>query len=263
MTANERLQQHVRPSERFFLQKATDWVSQADREYRPVLTDFLNRRERYLVQTIVNQTPSLQFATNGGFADAEMQRGLVFPDYFVPQLSDFELQLMAIDYPMRFATIKHYQILGALLGTGVKREVLGDVITNQKHWQFYCEATLVKYLQSNLTKIGSTTVSVLPVSMSSQLLPEDDSVLVHQTLQSLRIDNVIAAAFHISRQAANDLVRHGQVRLNWFTEERPAEWLTVQDLVSVRGQGRFVLQTEDGFSKKGKIKATLAVIKHK
>lgn len=40
MTANERLQQHVRPSERFFLQKATDWVSQADHEYRPVLTDF-------------------------------------------------------------------------------------------------------------------------------------------------------------------------------------------------------------------------------
>ncbi|USS92896.1 YlmH/Sll1252 family protein [Fructilactobacillus ixorae] len=255
--------QHFRASERPFLHQASDWLVQARTEYRPILTGFLNERERYLVQTLVNREPDVHFAANGGYPEAEMQRGLLYPEYVTPAETDFEIGLVEIRYPVKFATLQHRQVLGALLGSGIERNVIGDLITDGKRWQVITQLTMMEYLERTVTEMGRTKVQLLPQPLTERLPVHDDGQVVHVTLPSLRLDVVIATLFRMSRAGAKALVAHGKVRLNWFTYDQPDYELAVHDLISVRGFGRIKFDEQSGVSKKGKIKAAFDVIKNK
>ncbi|WP_429971252.1 RNA-binding protein [Fructilactobacillus sp. Tb1] len=263
MAINENIQQHFRQSEIPFMQTASDWIERANNEYRPVLTEFLNGREIYLLQTLVNRYPNLKLATNGGYAGAEMKRGLIYPEYFEPQLSDFELSVLQIDYPIKFATIKHSQVLGTIMGSGIERSVLGDIITDGEQWEVIVEKTMESYLINSIDHIGRTKVKLVPIPADQILHVIDDSKVVNLTLPSLRMDVIIAAVFHISRNVAKELILHDKVRLNWFTYDKPDYDIAVHDLLSVRGYGRIRLIANNGFSKKDKYKVEFQVIKNK
>ncbi|USS89462.1 RNA-binding protein [Fructilactobacillus cliffordii] len=263
MGLSENVTQHFRSSELPFLRQASDWLERAQTEYRPILTDFLNARERYLLTTLVNRQPEIHIQTDGGYLHAEMQRALLFPEYFTPKRSDFELALLEINYPVKFATLEHRQVLGSLMGSGIERNVLGDIITDGTRWQLITKQEIAPYLQQMVTEMGRTKVKLERRTFTELLHVHDDFQSVHTTLPSLRIDVVIATLFRISRAVAKDLVTRGKVRLNWFTYDKPDYELALHDLVSVRGFGRIKLNENDGFSKKGKIKAEFDVIKNK
>lgn len=65
-------------------------------------------------------------AFKGAYPGAEMQRGLAYPAYYQPTEDDFELQLLEINYPQKFAELHHRQVMGAVLSTGVER---GPLVT--------------------------------------------------------------------------------------------------------------------------------------
>ncbi|USS87260.1 RNA-binding protein [Fructilactobacillus hinvesii] len=263
MGLSENVTQHFRSSELPFLRQASDWIEQAATEYRPILTEFLNARERYLLETLVNRQPDLRLQSNGGYPQAEMQRGLVFPDYFTPMDQDFELALLEINYPEKFATLQHRQVLGSLMGSGIERNVLGDIISDGNRWQLITKQEIAPFLRQTVTEMGRTKVTLAPQPFTNLLQVQDNAQAVHTTLPSLRLDVVIATLFRVSRAVAKELVTRGKVRLNWFTYEKPDYELAIHDLVSVRGFGRIKLNENDGFSKKGKIKAEFDVIKNK
>ena len=51
-------------------------------------------------------------------------------NYYEPKESDFDL--MEIDYPEKFVTLKHQHILGTLMSLGIEREQVGDIIVNER-----------------------------------------------------------------------------------------------------------------------------------
>lgn len=263
MKINENLQQHFRQSEIPFMQSASDWIERANNEYRPILTEFLNGREIYLLQTLVNRYPNLALETDGGYPEAEMKRGLIYPEYFNPHPADFELAVLQIDYPIKFSTIKHSQILGTIMGAGVNRDVIGDIITDGEKWEIIVEKSMETYLVNTIEKIGKIKVKLVPILNKQILNVVDDSKMINLTLPSLRMDVIIAAVFHTSRNVAKELILHDKVRLNWFTYNKPDYDIAVHDLISVRGYGRIRLIANNGFSKKDKYKITFQVVKNK
>lgn len=255
-----KIQQHFRPAEAPFIDQATDWLATAGAQYRPVLTDFLNPRQRYVLQALPRPA-GVKIAFRGGYPTAEMQRALVFPDYYQPQLADFDLQLLAIDYPTKFAVLHHRQILGALLATGIDRAALGDIITQKGRWQVTVKQNLTRYLVEQVTAIGKVKVKLMPVDLTTVLVPEEDWEPVATTIAAPRLDAVVAAAFNYSRNRAKLLVEHGQVRVNWQTITRPDYELRAADLLSVRHAGRVRLQQVGELNRHGRERVQIAVIR--
>ena len=60
----------------------------------------------------------------------------------------------------RYYDLSHRDILGAFMGTGCKREALGDIVFVPEGAQFVVEKSLVNYLTGNLTQIGSAPVTL-------------------------------------------------------------------------------------------------------
>lgn len=256
----DHITQHFRGEEAPFVESATGFIQQASDEYRPILTHFLNPRQQYILSTLVNRDSDLKMAFNGGYPGAEMCRGMIYPAYFDEASLDFELNLFEVDYPVKFTDLQHGQILGSMLGAGIDREVLGDIITDGIRWQVFTTEDMSRYIASQVDRMGKIKVRLKTIDLDEHLFPLNAWEEESTTLSSTRLDNVVATGFHLSRHHAKELIEAGRIQLNWNVFERPDYQLAFQDVISVRGFGRVRLTSVNGVTKKDKLKVTLSVL---
>ncbi|MBW1605418.1 RNA-binding protein [Lactobacillus sp. Sy-1] len=258
---NENIEQHFRKDEIPFLESMDDLVSQSINEYRPFLTSFLNPRQVYLLQIIVNGFDDVNLSSFGGLHNSEMQRALIYPSYFEPTQDDFKLCLFEINYPTKFANLHHSQILGTLIGSGIERNVIGDILFDGIRWQFVTESEMETYLRDQIDRIGKIKVNLKQLPINKIIEPVNEWKTVNTTITSLRIDNVIAKGFNISRNVAKELVVHGKIHLNWGEFNRPDYELEINDVLSVRGYGRLKVSEVLGISRRNKLRVNLSILK--
>ena len=75
-------------------------------------------------------------------------------------------------------------------------------------------------------------------------------------VSSLRLDAVLAAAYHLSRSEAAEAIRAGSVKLNHLPCERTDAPVTEGALLSLRGRGRVRLAQIGGTTRKQRIGVT-------
>lgn len=252
--------QHFRKEEQPFIDSAQSWITQAEETYSPYLTDFLDPRQQYILEMMVGKKGEIHVQFYGGYEAAERKRAIICPEYFSPTQSDFEMELTEVVYPSKFASLTHGKILGTLIGTGMKRELFGDILSDGTRWQFLLASNIASYVHAQVTKIGKVSVRLESRSYTDLIIPIDDWTIVHDTVSSLRLDTVIAAIYNISRQRAKELVTSGKVKLNWAAFERPDFELGLLDIVSIRGYGRIQIKAIEGKSKKDKWRVEFGVL---
>lgn len=259
----DNIMQHFRPEEAPFVDEATGWIQEVRDQNRFVLTNFLNPREIFILITLVNRLDDIKVQSFGGYSRAEMQRAIIFPDYFVPERQDFNVSLMNIGYPVKFAKIHHRNVLGTLANMGVERDTFGDIISNGDEWQFFVKSEMVDFFLSQVSKIGNVKVRLAEKELSDAVEPENDWESGSTTVASVRVDFVIAEGFHLSRNHAKELLEERKVTLNWKPHQRPDFELVANDLLSVRGYGRIRLDSIEGKTKKNKIRILISIISSK
>ncbi|MFT8372581.1 MAG: YlmH/Sll1252 family protein [Liquorilactobacillus satsumensis] len=257
----ETIYQHFRAEESTTVTELGTLIAQAQTEYRPILTHFLNPRERFIAETLVHEDNRVKLAAEGLVPNAERQRMLFYPDYYEPVLADFELALLEVKYPVKFATLKHSQILGALMNSGIKREVIGDIITDGSRWQLIADQQFSRFLQTQIENVGRIKVRLSELEPSAVVIPLDEWQEEQVSVSSLRIDVLVAAVYHLSRNRAKELLNNKLIHLNWMLLDKPDHEIAVYDVVSVRGFGRFKLEEIRGLSKKEKIRVVVAFLK--
>lgn len=258
---NQNIKQHFRPEEAPLIDQVNDWLATATGQYRPVLTSFLNPRQRYIAQTIVNRTDEVKTASMGGWANAEMQRLLLYPPYYEPTAADFDLQLLTLDYPTKFVELHHRQIMGTLIGEGLARESFGDIVTDGQRWQVVVTSEMAEFLRREVHHVGKVKVRWLFSNLTNVLTPVEDWEPLVTTITSLRLDAVVATGFNYSRNRAKQLIERGLVRLNWEVMDRPDYPIVAHDLLSVRHAGRLRIDAIGGKTRKQKNRISMSVVR--
>lgn len=242
--------QHFRKEEAPLIDQISDMVRKVDNSYQLQLTNFLNPRERYIAQSLVGQWPDIQMQTDGGIDGAERQRVLIIPPFIEVTPNDFALQTIEIDYPEQFARLSHGSILGSLMGSGIRREMIGDIITDGTRWQFFADELIASFLIQEVNQIGKHSVIMRRVSRDEILEPSDHWQSKTIIVASLRLDTVLSRALNLSRQAAKDLIKANRVKVNWEPTEQDNFECEEYDMISVRGFGRLRLGQIQGETKK-------------
>lgn len=263
MVDDTNIMQHFRADEASFIEQVQGWIRQANDEYRPILTHFLNPRERLIAESLVNRELEIHHASFGGIEGAEMQRMLIYPSYHSVEKSDFELQALQIIYPIKFAEIKHHQILGTLANQGIERNVFGDIIGNGDQWQFIVEAKMADYFNMQIDRIGKIKVHLTPINLEQINPLIDEWEEITTTVTSLRLDTIISTCFNTSRSKIKEYVETGHVRVNWREMNKPDYELAIEDVVSIRGYGRLKITQLNGITKREKLKISVAMIQNK
>ena len=156
--------------------------------------------------------------------------------------------------------LTHRDFLGALLNLGIERDTLGDIIIRNNTGYIFVKEDIAKYIETELTRIAHTDVTVTPTDE----LPEGDLYKKESArvqVSSVRLDAVIARAFHLSREDAQSLFAKRLVFADGREISSTSYSPKLGETVSVRGYGRFVYIGEVGKSKKGKINIEIEIYK--
>lgn len=100
--------------------------------------------------------------------------------------------------------LTHRDFLGSLMGLGLKREVLGDIIIADNTGFLMCLDSVTEYIAGNLDKVRHTSVKCTVVNE----LPGDvqnEPAEQQKIVASLRLDVLAAAVYNLSRSAVKEL----------------------------------------------------------
>ncbi|MCM3717236.1 RNA-binding protein [Fictibacillus phosphorivorans] len=253
--------QHFRPDEHEFVDRVIRWKLETIERYSPKLTDFLDPREQEIVKTIVGNDPDVRLSLWGGSSFSERKRALLFPEYYDATQEDFQLVFYDIDYPSKFTTIEHRDVLGALMNIGVKRGKYGDILISGDRVQFVCASEISSFIELNLTKVGKSGIKLHRIEKSDLMPIETNYDERNGTVSSLRLDVVVAEIYNLSRSKASPLIQSGRVKLNHKITDQLSSEVMEGDELSVRGFGRSKLFAIEGMTKKEKWRIRYGLLK--
>ena len=83
--------QHFRQEEHEFIDQVLSWKTSVEKTYRVIVTDFLDPREQFIVQSLIGPFNDLQVEFNGGSEQCERKRAVIAPFYEVINADRFQL----------------------------------------------------------------------------------------------------------------------------------------------------------------------------
>ncbi|WP_318615515.1 RNA-binding protein [Sporosarcina sp. YIM B06819] len=249
----ETILQHFRKDEQPFIEMAIGWIREVEDSYAPKLTGFLDPRQQFIVESLARNS-MLLVGSYGAFVEAERQRILIYPDYYVPEKEDYQIAMFNVKYASKFLKLEHKDILGSMMSLGIDRSKFGDIRVGEDEVQFAVADELKDYMTANFLSIGKAKVTVEESNQPEDWIVATDSWTEEMHIvSSLRLDTVIAALANISRQKAASLIHGDKVKVNWAVRDQPAFELQELDMLSVRGSGRFKVMAIEGRTRKDKI----------
>ncbi|MBU9720426.1 MULTISPECIES: RNA-binding protein [Bacillaceae] len=246
------LYMHFRKEEHPFVDQVLEWKTIVLDQYRPKLTDFLDPRQQEIVRSIIGQHDEMKVSFWGGHDLSERKRCLLYPSYYEPENSDFEIVPFELNYPTKFVTIEHRHILGALMNIGLKREKFGDIITDGERFQIIVANEIADFTEWNLTSVGKAKISLEPIKIEEIIRPSDEYTYQDVTVSSLRLDTIISEVYKLSRSKVKPFIESNLVKVNWKVVVDPSFSLQEKDVVSVRGKGRCEIDAIEGKTRKDK-----------
>lgn len=256
--------QHFQPEEEIFIEQVRDWQYQVQDQYVPVLTPFLNPREQRILMQIIGNNSECLYQFNGGFECSESKRALLYPAYYIPRLADFELTVIQFNFAKKFHQLSHRHILGTILGMGIERNRLGDIITNGEDWQFVIDKALADFLPLQLTKVGSVPVKLDHITDSSHMIvPQNNWLAKEVSISSFRLDSFISEATAASRQKSKNTIESGLVKRNWLPVTKTKQQIEIGDIISVRHFGRIRFDELITETRKGKFRISISILRSK
>ncbi len=239
--------------------RVLDKMAAAERKCIPAATCFLTDREQVLAERMLRAAGCAAFTFFGGTPQAERTVCCFLPEYLD------ESWLMGDDGPIAAVRavfrpedkLTHRDLFGSLMGSGIKRETVGDIYVDAGRCDFLVLREILPYVLQNLTSAGRTHLTLAPLALEALQAPPPKVVEKRESISALRLDSVVAAGCNLSRSAAAELIRRGAVTLDHLLCDKPDRAVTPGGVITVRGQGKLRLASVDGTTRKGRTAVTI------
>lgn len=230
-------------------------ADRAEQRCYTTFSDFLNMEESVLSALHFN----ISYRLYGGYDGAE--RCIAAFGY---DLEDAEFPISIIKAEpasLKYADkLSHRDFLGSLMGLGIKREVLGDIVIADNIGYIFCLNTIAEYIVRELSKVRHTIVKcsiVYDLPDSAVKKPETEQLIT----ASERLDVIASAVYNLSRSAVKELFVARKIYVNSRLCENFSYIPKENDIISVRGKGRFVYNGVLGKTKKSRNIISVGVYK--
>ncbi len=222
-------------------------MAQAARGGRVVSSDFLEPDEEAKL-TAELRAEGVGVHAGGGYAGARRRVVTAFPSH-IPEATT---PLSAIYFE---GVHDEDELRRALLGAGIGKEALGDVL---KHQAGLTVIVLERAKAPALLVSKVAQAPVAPQEVGLEHLSKGSRRRQTVIVPSLRVDALGAKAFRVSRAYFAKGVAGGKVRIGGEAAGKSSE-VTPGDEVYAEGLGRFTALEVVGETRKGNLKVTLEV----
>lgn len=247
--------QHFRPEEHPFIDRVTEWIDAVVHRHQRKRTDFLDPRGTYILSAIASGEPDVKWAMDGGDSSAERKRAVLVPHYDVLDKQDFGLTVLSItSADQQFSKLKHGDVMGALLGLGIKRDKLGDIYLHNDFCHCVVAEEIAPFIIMHLHQVHRMQVTTEEIALEQLQPTADEYAEMEFSVASLRLDGILSEAVRVSRAKILQPIKSGACKINWKVEQNPAAELGEGDVVSLKGFGRIRILAVEGPTKKGRMR---------
>jgi len=265
MNKQEIIKQYGKDEDKILVAKILDKIQFASQKNQIQTIDFLDGYEQKIAQKVFNQVGYKTAIFYGGYEDAERKMIYFFPEKLMDLIDENWQKDKMIQKEMKAITIilpndlkgqyHHRDYLSGLMKLGIKREKVGDILVREDGADILVHVDIATYLLSNLPELTRfqkaqialkeiSEVRVIPIQLENMV------ILVPQ----LRLDVVISELLHISRTKANEVISQERVLVNYETKTKNATMLQENDLLTIRGKGKFKIGEMVSQTAKGKLR---------
>lgn len=229
-----------------------------------VFSDFLNVGEVAVLKRQVADLPGGRFFLFGGIEAAERVMACFPASYEEYENIVFPIDCVEIiikSFKFERNSLTHRDFLGAILGIGIDRKLIGDIYTISEDNGIVkafvlCQDKITDFLISELHQVGRCQVTCTKSEIENAINERriEDK---YGTVPSLRLDVIIGEALKLSRTKVKDLIDGDKVAVNSACMLSSHYQVRPKDVISVRGFGKFIFYESLGRTKKDRIQIHL------
>ncbi len=246
------------PKERELLKRILDLAYRAQKTYGITYTDFI---DPFLIGKIKSYRFDLlgvNLLSYGGQSQSERQIIGLGHDNITIDKDEFPIGYLKITVKTGIGKpLSHRDYLGAIMGLGIEREKIGDLLIQENEAYVMTHSDIIEYICHSLDAIsryGKVTCHIV----SKDELPDFEAEYksISSTVSSVRADAVIAAGFQISRSTVAKLIANQRAMCNGVIISQSSR-INQGDICTLRGHGKIKINEIGSITKKGRVRVNI------
>ncbi|MBP3801680.1 MAG: hypothetical protein J6I85_06650 [Clostridia bacterium] len=258
MGKQEILNTYKRQEDKMLLAQVLDKINMMEKSQKIETTDFLDMYQISLVETFLKKIDFRYYILFGGFDDAERKILIVYPEKYTLEMIEKNynkfLKIVRVELSdEEKGKYTHRNYLGGIVKLGLKREKVGDILVFDDGADIITVNDFSKILESelgSLTRFQNSKINSLELKeiRVRKLEVEEIKIIV----PSLRLDNFVSDLARTSRSKAVEIIDQERVFVNGKSETKASKQIKKDDILTIRGKGRFVIKDFVGNTRSGR-----------
>ena len=212
--------------------RLSDLIYQSEKYHKTMATNFLEENEVAIALKYLGK--KYNYRLDGGHPKAIRNKII-----FYVENDDIETCVcLRSRINTHFVKIEHRDVLGALLGLNIEKEMIGDIFVLDEEIIIYADASIADFICMNLVQVNRLKTSFV---ISEEIYePEIKYEKMILTISSERIDNIVASICKINRDQSQKMIKAKLVSINHETIEDCSKLCNNNCTISIRRYGRYI-----------------------
>ena len=258
MNKQELLNEYKKQEDKICLAQILEKMENSKNKQKIEYTDFLDMYQISLVEKFLKKNQIKNYILFGGYNEAERKILITYPDkytdFMLEKNLDKILKVIRIKLPeTEYGKYVHRNYLGGIVKLGLKREKVGDIIVYKEGADIITLNDFGEILKKELPSLTRFQNSSIEIKEISELKQKEITVEnIKIIVPSFRLDNFVSDLARTSRSKANEIIKQERVFINGQNETKPSKQLKLNDVITIRGKGRFVIKAFSGNTRSGR-----------
>lgn len=261
MNRQEILNKYENDEDRLLISRLLDKIEFVEKRNTVECTDFLDLKQKSMLENILKALKYTNYRIYGGYENSERTVIIIYPEkleeVFENEQYDYNniIQVIRIILPNEMrGKYNHRDYLGAVIKVGMKREKVGDILVDINGADLIVKKDTIKYLKTSLGELTRFSKSNIEEVDIKQLNVTPQKVeLINIIIPSMRADSIVSELIKTSRSKVIEIINSERVFVNCEIVTKNSRILKENDMITVRGKGRFKIKQILNYTKKGNI----------
>lgn len=258
MDKQQLLKDYKKQEDKICLSQVLDKIEFSKTRDKLEYTDFLDMYQVSLVENFLRKIKFENYQLYGGYEDAERKILVIYPEKYDSKMLEKNynkiLKIVRITLSEEEqGKYSHRNYLGGIVKLGLKREKVGDIIVYNEGADIITLedfADILKAQLPTLTRFENSKVDVNEIQniQKREIKVEEVKIIV----PSFRLDNFVSDLAKTSRSKAVQIIEQERVFINGQNETKASKAIKLNDIITIRGKGRFVIKEISGTTRSGR-----------
>ena len=258
MNKQDILKDYRKQEDKICLSQVLDKIEFSKTREKIEYTDFLDMYQISLVENFLRKIKFTNYKLYGGYEEAERKVLIIYPEKYNESM--IEKNYNKILKIVRVKLLEeekgkytHRNYLGGIVKLGLKREKVGDILVSDEGADIIVMEDFAEILIKELANLTRFEKSIITIEEINNIRKREIKLeIIKIIVPSLRLDNIVSDLARTSRSKAAQIIAQERVFINGQNETKLSKQIKLNDIITIRGKGRFVVKEFVGTTRSGR-----------